>query len=432
MSIDISAKLCYDALGGGSVRRLLLIFALCVALVGCQYAREPGAPPVSGTTATPTAAPPASTPEPTEPYVPAELVQPLFVSTIHGGALEIYPDQALIGGHTLRLFEEQIGNPPDPLRVLSIDDLLFGPPPGASLWAPIRLPDGSLEISYSVFIQHHGQSYQFSYRVPVIEAELPRPDAETLTLRLGDALIFPWDGAHWGKNWQLIDERTGEELPIFEGHSLIAVRATAAPGSFALVLRRVCTESGEIYELERFPYTVNQRAFTRQDLTATSTMTSLLTQENSRSDAEMTAAARAVSSPERFWTEPWIKPMEGRITTQFGQMRYTNGRFSSVHAAIDIGGQPIGAPVVAAAPGIVTMAYPLHISGNTVIIDHGWGVFSSYSHLDGFNAAVGDFVQMGQIIGFNGTTGYSTGPHLHYAVTVGGIFVDPEGFGRFP
>ena len=419
------------------MRRLLSAFALCALLAGCQYARAPGEPPAAPSRIpTQTTASPDPSPQPTPPPVDDCVLWfhrdnpafTMYVSTVHGGALELSPASWIYGG----LGEAYETVPLEPLPVVSLEDLLFAPPPGEGFWIPVRMPDGSLSVRYTVSGSYHCGAYHLTYSIPVTEADLPGPAIETLSLGQGEVLMIPWDGVFFGDTWQLVDERTGEALPVFGGHSLLAVRATEAAGTHALTLRRTCTESGEVIELARYAYTIRSRTFTRQDLTATTTMTSLLTAENSRSDAEKTAAARAVTSPERFWSDPWIKPMDGRVTTQFGQMRYTNGRFSSVHAAVDIGGMPLGAPVHAAAPGLVTMADMLHISGNTVIIDHGWGVFSSYSHLDSMSVKPGDFVQMGEVVGLNGTTGYSTGPHLHYAVTVGGIFVDPEGFGRWP
>ncbi len=96
----------------------------------------------------------------------------------------------------------------------------------------------------------------------------------------------------------------------------------------------------------------------------------------------------------------------------------------AVHLGIDLA-SVARAPVPAAAEGKVVFADYLGIYGNTLILDHGFGLFTLYAHLAGFNVSVGDTVKRGQLLGYTDTTGLAGGDHLHFAVLVQGIFVEP-------
>ncbi len=123
----------------------------------------------------------------------------------------------------------------------------------------------------------------------------------------------------------------------------------------------------------------------------------------------------------------FIKPVEGKITTPYAFTRYVNGKRSSRHNAIDIAA-PQGTPILASNSGKIIMAEELYLSGKRVMIDHGMGLVSSYSHLDQLNAKEGEWAQKGDIIGFVGSTGFSTGPHLHLAFMLNGVPVNPLTF----
>ena len=98
-----------------------------------------------------------------------------------------------------------------------------------------------------------------------------------------------------------------------------------------------------------------------------------------------------------------------------------------MHTGIDIGA-PSGAPIVAAAAGTVLVAGWEEGYGNTVVIDHGGGIATLYGHQSSIAVAVGQSVTRGQVIGAVGSTGHSTGPHLHFEVRVNGSPVDPLGY----
>lgn len=114
-----------------------------------------------------------------------------------------------------------------------------------------------------------------------------------------------------------------------------------------------------------------------------------------------------------------------RLTARFG---HTGGYWSSgVHTGLDFAG-PTGTPILAAASGKVVSSGYEGSYGNQVIIDHGGGYQTAYSHLSGLNVSVGETVSTGDQVGRRGSTGNSTGAHLHFEVTKDGKFVDPEGW----
>ncbi len=143
-------------------------------------------------------------------------------------------------------------------------------------------------------------------------------------------------------------------------------------------------------------------------------------------DAEA-AQLKAIYSqytPDKLWSLGWIKPVEGTITTRFGEQRSYNGSPpAGHHGGTDIGADT-GTPVAATNNGRVVLARQLRLRGNMVIIDHGGGLFSGYAHMSSFAVAEGQLVQQGDIVGYVGTTGLSTGPHLHWEISTAGVLVD--------
>jgi murein DD-endopeptidase MepM/ murein hydrolase activator NlpD len=125
------------------------------------------------------------------------------------------------------------------------------------------------------------------------------------------------------------------------------------------------------------------------------------------------------------WTELFLRPVDGEITTYFGQGRSINGGpVGAFHTGVDLANDE-GTPVQVAAPGRVAWIGPMPIRGNSVIVDHGAGAKTGYHHLSAIQAAVGQEVERGDVVGLVGMTGLATGPHLHWELTLWGINVDP-------
>ncbi len=126
----------------------------------------------------------------------------------------------------------------------------------------------------------------------------------------------------------------------------------------------------------------------------------------------------------RLWEGDFILPLENRVSTAFGEKRVLNRRKTSVHQGVDIKGRE-GEEVRAANSGKVVLAEELFFGGNTVIIDHGQGIYTIYMHLSAFNVKCGDTVSRGDSIGEVGSTGRSTGPHLHFGVKIIQVSTNP-------
>lgn len=154
-----------------------------------------------------------------------------------------------------------------------------------------------------------------------------------------------------------------------------------------------------------------------------------LLQDNVRIEEERlrVEAIESVFTTDRYWSGPWIVPTTGEVSSNFGEMRSINGGPYFPHTGHDIANEE-GTPVYAAAAGFVAMADELYLFGNSVIIDHGAGVFSSYSHLQSFVVGEGQYVGQGELIGYMGSTGLSSGPHLHWEAVVRNVRVDPRSF----
>jgi murein DD-endopeptidase MepM/ murein hydrolase activator NlpD len=142
------------------------------------------------------------------------------------------------------------------------------------------------------------------------------------------------------------------------------------------------------------------------------------------------AAFKALQTPEKYWNGVFLRPNAVRMSTTYGVRRYYNGKFAEdyYHRGLDYAGAA-GSAVIAPAAGRVALvgrvSQGFRVHGNVVGIDHGQGVSSIFMHLSRINVKEGDFVKAGQLIGAVGSTGASTGPHLHWGLYVNGLSVDP-------
>ncbi len=127
----------------------------------------------------------------------------------------------------------------------------------------------------------------------------------------------------------------------------------------------------------------------------------------------------------RMWEGGFIMPVEGAVSSPFGGKRFLNGEPRSPHTGIDIEGKP-GEPVVASNDGVVRFEGSLFFGGNSIIIDHGQGVYSMYFHLQRYAVKKLEYVQKGQIIGYIGDTGRVTGPSIHFGIRIVDSRIDPE------
>lgn len=121
----------------------------------------------------------------------------------------------------------------------------------------------------------------------------------------------------------------------------------------------------------------------------------------------------------------FIPPVPGIITSPFGKQRFINGLPRSAHLALDFRGS-IGTPIVSPLKGKVVLVGDYFYTGLTLILDHGYGLFSSYAHMSEIKVKLGDLIEQSSEIGLVGSTGRVTGPHLHWTVYFDGNKINPE------
>ena len=148
-------------------------------------------------------------------------------------------------------------------------------------------------------------------------------------------------------------------------------------------------------------------------------------------EQERVREAFARSAPEALWARPFVMPASTPVTSRYGILRIINRTRRQPHLGLDLGGD-IGTPVVAPNRGRVALATELYFTGNTVVLDHGLGLFSTLAHLSRIAVGEGDTVERGDLVGEVGDTGRVTGPHLHWTLRLGGIAVDPESILALP
>ena len=147
--------------------------------------------------------------------------------------------------------------------------------------------------------------------------------------------------------------------------------------------------------------------------------------ERIKRDRQEISNAISVVSPVRHWQSRFDRPVPGEITSEYGLRREFNGQKRNPHMGLDLDGTK-GEPIMAAESGTVVLTASHYYGGNTVIIDHGLGVFTLYLHLDDFAVRKGQQVSRGTKVGSVGSTGRVTGPHLHLSVNVLGQSVNPS------
>ena len=143
-----------------------------------------------------------------------------------------------------------------------------------------------------------------------------------------------------------------------------------------------------------------------------------------REESKMVEEIYASCTPARLWDGSFIAPVPGAPNSSFGKRSVLNGQPRSPHSGADFDAGT-GTPVRAPNSGKIVLVSDLYYSGNTIIIDHGLGLYSYFAHLSGFAVKAGDEVAKSQVVGFVGSTGRVTGPHLHWSVRIAGARVDP-------
>ena len=139
---------------------------------------------------------------------------------------------------------------------------------------------------------------------------------------------------------------------------------------------------------------------------------------------ELTHGPGDESGDTRLWEGGFTLPVKSRVTSAFGRKRFLNNKPRSPHSGVDLRART-GTPVMAPNSGVVALIGDHYLTGLTVVVDHGLGLFSLYYHLSGVEVAKGEYMEKGSILGLAGSSGRSTGAHLHWGATLHGVRVDP-------
>ena len=199
---------------------------------------------------------------------------------------------------------------------------------------------------------------------------------------------------------------------------LVPVPATLAPGHYPL---KISDAAGKILFTQSIE--VRDAKFPIQNIATTSAMTSL---KPAPGEVESIQAFLNHVSEARLWSEPVRAPTPECMNSPYGVRRYYHGKPSgNCHRGLDLR-SPMGTPVKATAAGVVKVAHMWNYTGGTVGIDHGQGFTTMYLHLSKIAATEGATVQPGDVVGYVGSTGFATGPHLHWGMFVGGVAVNPR------
>lgn len=265
---------------------------------------------------------------------------------------------------------------------------------------------------------------------PVPAPEPAAPPAPRVTLApeqvlQGDMVTLRIDQPVAGPVSIQVEGLSEQPRPFYQGGRMVAFvgfPAHARTGSYPV---QVTWEGGQWSGAIE----VVRKRFTEDRLVVTAEQEAIYYDPRAAEEWRRVFAARASSHPHPLWHGPFLLPLKEpmQITTYFGEIRFVNGVETGRHSGMDFGA-PTGAPVTAPTTGRVVMAERLIVTGWTLIIDHGLNLFSVYYHLDVLFVTQGELVQPGELIGTVGSTGFSTGPHLHWTITIGNTPVDPWPF----
>ncbi|MCL2181227.1 MAG: M23 family metallopeptidase [Treponema sp.] len=214
--------------------------------------------------------------------------------------------------------------------------------------------------------------------------------------------------------------------------AVLAVPTTAGAGD---ALIRINDSRGILTEI---PITIMPRDFHSETLHLNPALTSLVSDPDPVRTAESNRLWQILNTTgnQIYHTGVFVPPVTStRRTSRFGSRRinqYSDGRrVTSIHAGVDYG-IPTGTEVTACGRGKVILSRARVLTGNSVIIEHAPGIYSIYYHLDSVIAEEGAIVETGQLIGLSGSTGFSTGPHLHWEIRVSTENTDPDYYTNIP
>jgi hypothetical protein len=297
-----------------------------------------------------------------------------------------------------------------------------------------RIPSSLLRY-FRCFLPLFAASAIFLGNSPRANAQVARDCGQGVTLRLSS--LSPAQGGlveltvtSAATLEDLKGTWAGNALPLWQvgehtHHALLGVDLERAPGKYELSLDVKNSDGAPL--ACQVDVTVRDGHFKIESLHVANQFVDVSPEDRERGDKESARLHEILSqtTPERLWHGAFRMPLAGVKTGHnFGTRRVLNGEPRSPHSGLDMGA-PAGTKVFAPQAGRVVLADDLFFSGNTVVIDHGLGIYTFYGHLNSIAVHEGDDVTAGVILGRVGSTGRVTGPHLHWALIVNGAHVNP-------
>ena len=262
----------------------------------------------------------------------------------------------------------------------------------------LMLPDAAAQIAVKV------QARSIRPGELVVLTIVPANDAQILHVRVFDRALsaFKVDA----KTWQV----------------LVGIDLATAPGTYNVAID---AGSGDAARTT-YPLVVKPRTFPTRTLTVDEAFVNPPPEalKQIEQDTRVMNRVWASGATVKLWTGAFVLPVPDPANSRFGTRSVLNGQPRSPHSGADFL-SPEGRPVKAPNAGHVLFAGSQYFTGNTIVIDHGLGLFSLFAHLSHIAANVGDDVLPGAVIGEVGATGRVTGPHLHWSVRLNGARIDP-------
>ena len=247
-------------------------------------------------------------------------------------------------------------------------------------------------------------------------------------LRTGDAALLTVEASH--PLLTLEGEAFGRPVPFWPAkgerywQGLLGVGLDVSAGTYDLALHAISRQGAPVEA--RMPLVIDERHFETRRLRVAERFVDPPLAESRRiaREASLLAETFGQSDPARLWRGLFALPVAGPPTSSFGRRTVMNGEPRGQHRGTDFRAAE-GTPVWAPNAGLVALAADLYFTGNTIILDHGLGLFSVFAHLARMTVREGTFVSRGDLVGEAGATGRVTGPHLHWAVRLGEAALDP-------
>jgi murein DD-endopeptidase MepM/ murein hydrolase activator NlpD len=235
----------------------------------------------------------------------------------------------------------------------------------------------------------------------------------------GPAFLKSAHGQFSGKGFSMV---RNNETGAYEG--LIGIDMSTRPATYEIKV--FATDRNDRVYSSVLSLRVKKVDFGTQTLSLPPSMVDLdaKTLERANEETRKLEALFQTFRDERLWKSAFVRPVEGEISTGFGLNRIINGQQRSQHTGVDLRAEE-GTSVLASNDGVVVLVDELFFSGTSVILDHGWGLYSMYFHLSEALVKEGDLIRAGAILGRVGSTGRSTGSHLHWGIRINGARVDP-------